>query len=672
MKANTSTRDAAFVDEMVSRLSGRNDGDIGTFFNQTMWLVDRYATGYELDGPLYLVLDNSLIQDFKHQQNNAKRALRALAFTAFCRFVSGWSDRPTYLAISPVAIYEHLGRPQVTSTGAAWAAMSELQRLLNDTGLLVYTIGFQNPHELAQVLRKVEADAQFLTRYVQEIDSAVWQLDLKTPIGVRIPMSIAFEAIPDDLPLQYFDPWYVKFTFASRIEQLIIEQSQHNPEAKPIGSGELMEALADLNEIKRGVLKGIEDIELLQICDVQRQFKQRAGYVLLGQTFDRGLARVLTQRHQYQVGAGVVVGEPNTEERIAEMVSLMVSNPFKQQEARAAQIRSKLREFLETLIAACEAAQKARAKVQGGDHGRDIPRWAQASRATIPNTFVDTQLVGHLSATDAATYLERAGIVEPAMRDRLVHYTQVAPGQSHPFYLGLCTDVVLASITRGVPLTPQDFHTAPQLEARTAELLDRLLRYVDVHVESAVRALSACRAFDWEIYLALGTALHFQATPAAFEVLCRFSFVWRAETSAEGWYRIHDFVRRIMHERPAKGIHQAHEVLEHYYRAKAATGDTAAGAEAIYHANHLDWARGVQEWCEVFKTALDHSDYEHCRVLLAVRNVLTVGTEMKLGEVSLCEGDYFFYLAQYEKARQEFTEAITAYDRALEQAPDND
>jgi len=303
--------------------------------------------------------------------------------------------------------------------------------------------------------------------------------------------------------------------------------------------------------------------------------------------------------------------------------------------------------------------------------GRDTPRWAQASRATIPNTFVDTQLVGPLSATDATTYLERAGIVEPAMRDQLVHYTQVAPDQSHPFYLGLCTDVVLASLTRGVPLTPQDFHTAPQLEARTAELLDRLLRYVDVHVESAVRALSACRAFDWEIYLALGTALHFQATPAAFEGLGRFSFVWRAETSAEGWYRIHDLVRRIMHERLAKGIHQAHEVLEHYYRAKAATGDTAAGAEAIYHANHLDWTRGVQEWSEVFKIALDHSDYEHCRVLLAVRNVLTVGTEMKLGEVSLCEGDYFLHLAQYEKARQEFTEAITAYDRALERAPDD-
>ena len=166
--------------------------------------------------------------------------------------------------------------------------------------------------------------------------------------------------------MQYFDPWYVKFSFASRIEQLIIEQSQHNPEVKPIGSGELSEALADLNEIKRGVLKGLGDIDLLQICDVIRQFEHDAGYVLLRQTFDRGLARVLSQRHSYMVGAGVDCGDPNAKEQVDEMVRLMFSNPFAQQDARAAQIRPNSQEFLETLRAACKATQKARAASQGG------------------------------------------------------------------------------------------------------------------------------------------------------------------------------------------------------------------------------------------------------------------------------------------------------------------
>jgi hypothetical protein len=105
---------------------------------------------------------------------------------------------------------------------------------------------------------------------------------------------------------------------------------------KPIGSGELSEALADLNEIKRGVLKGLGDIELLQICDVNSQFRQGTGYVLLGQTFDRGLARVLIQRHTYVVGAGVEGDDPNAKERNDDMISLTFSNPFVQQDARAA------------------------------------------------------------------------------------------------------------------------------------------------------------------------------------------------------------------------------------------------------------------------------------------------------------------------------------------------
>lgn len=358
----TPVNEATFLDEMVPRLSGYDDRELGTFFNFTMWLVDHYASGYELEGPLYLVLDNSLIQDFKHRQDKTKpkRALHALAYTAFCRFVSGWSDRPTFLAISPVAIYEHLGRKPVTSASSAWVALSELHRILNDTKLPVHHIGFRSSIELAEALQKVEADAQFLTSYAQEIDSADWQLDLKAPIGIKIPMGIAYDAIPDNLPLQYFDPWYVKFTFSCRIEQLIIEQSQHNPEAMPIGSGELSAALADLNEIKRGVLKGLGDIDLLQICDVSRQFSNPVGFVLLGQTFDKGLAKALNHRHRYIVNSSINYGDPNTNEQIDKTVNLMVSNPFAQQDVRSAQIRPKILEFLDLLSSTCEAVQLAR------------------------------------------------------------------------------------------------------------------------------------------------------------------------------------------------------------------------------------------------------------------------------------------------------------------------
>jgi hypothetical protein len=41
--------------------------------------------------------------------------------------------------------------------------------------------------------------------------------------------------------------------------------------------------------------------------------------------------------------------------------------------------------------------------------GREKPRWAEATRSAIPQQFLDTQLVGHFSPTDARDYLQKAG-----------------------------------------------------------------------------------------------------------------------------------------------------------------------------------------------------------------------------------------------------------------------
>lgn len=346
------------LDEIAVYLEGRSDTDLYRFFTLVKWWVQGYVSGYELDGPLFLVLDNSIIQDFKHRKDRTDRALQALAYTSFCRFVRGWSDRPTHLAVSAVAIYEHIGRKPINSRDAASSAFSDIQVLLADTGLPVAMLGFDSPEELQSTLRDVHEDAEFLSQYVQDIDGANWQCDLKAPMGVKIPISIAREAIPDNLPLKYFDPWYVKFVFESRIEQLIIEQSQQNPEAMPISSGKMSRALSDLNEIsKKKLLKGLGDIDLLQVCDISRQYKQNIGYVLLGQTVDRGLAEVLRQRHTYHESVGVNGGSPNVTEEISEMVKFMFSKPFAEQDARRAAIQPKMLDFLHALAMLCKSAQ---------------------------------------------------------------------------------------------------------------------------------------------------------------------------------------------------------------------------------------------------------------------------------------------------------------------------
>ncbi|WP_293346453.1 MULTISPECIES: hypothetical protein [unclassified Microcoleus] len=307
--------------------------------------------------------------------------------------------------------------------------------------------------------------------------------------------------------------------------------------------------------------------------------------------------------------------------------------------------------------------------------GRDCPvtqlRWPNAPKFPIPEDYIDAQLVWHLSPADARDYLHKVEIDKADLADAVIKYASVNPDDSwenlqvHPFYLGLCADVVLAERRRGVELLSSDFARIPKLENKTAELTDRLLSYVDREVRSAVHSLTACRAFDQDLYVKLGGGCHFQASSANFEVLTGFSFVWKSEKRGDNWYRIHDLLRRLDAERDNPKTRRAHEVLEGHYR------EVEDAAEAIFHANRLDWLRGVKEWDKVFNGALNKSRYGQCKSLLGVREELWIKSDYWLGLISRAEGFYYTIVHRYAEAKQEYLEAITAYERELITNPDD-
>ncbi|MEG5161009.1 hypothetical protein QUB37_11255 [Microcoleus sp. AT3-A2] len=127
--------------------------------------------------------------------------------------------------------------------------------------------------------------------------------------------------------------------------------------------------------------------------------------------------------------------------------------------------------------------------------GRDCPvtqlRWPNASKFPIPKDYIEKQLVWHLSPADARDYLHKVEIDKADLAEAVIRYASVNPDESwdnlqiHPFYLGLCADVVLAERKRGIELLSSDFARIPKFENKTAELTDRLLSYVDREVRSA-------------------------------------------------------------------------------------------------------------------------------------------------------------------------------------------
>jgi len=305
--------------------------------------------------------------------------------------------------------------------------------------------------------------------------------------------------------------------------------------------------------------------------------------------------------------------------------------------------------------------------------GRERPLWPTASIAPVATTALDYRPVGHLCDADALAYLDKVGVDDVALRQRIIDVVRVGADQVHPFYLGLGADVVLEAMARGVTLTADTFPSMPQVATKGQMLVDRLLLYADDDVAYAVRALSACRAFNEDIYHHLGAALRYAPTVPAFIRLTRFSFIWRTEQRGQGWYRVHDLVRRLMYERGAEETARAHVALEEYYRQRAASGDMDAVIEAIYHANRVEHGRGVEEWTAALTDALHHGLYGMCTALLTLRVDLLVDTAFGRARVAQAEGDYYKKVARYSEAEQAYQETINAAGEVLvDSASDND
>jgi tetratricopeptide (TPR) repeat protein len=303
--------------------------------------------------------------------------------------------------------------------------------------------------------------------------------------------------------------------------------------------------------------------------------------------------------------------------------------------------------------------------------GREKPRWANASKHYITAEYVDSFLVGPLSTNDAAIYLDKVEISNPELKQSLLKFAEERPNEVHPYYLGLCADVVLSAQKQGTQIKADEFQEIPDVSRKGQALMNRLGKYVEAGTMDAIKALCACRSFDRDLYLNLMKELNFSATRDGFKYLTEFSFVWNAGETGQGWYRIHDLMRRLAFEQQEEITLDAHQKLIEYYDARAQEGELTAIAERAYHQNRLNPSDGVEEWVAQMDQALSRSHYDLCRTLLAVRNDLTIADNFDRGRISQSEGEFYANLSMHENARVEYQEAIAAYDEALRRAPDD-
>lgn len=249
--------------------------------------------------------------------------------------------------------------------------------------------------------------------------------------------------------------------------------------------------------------------------------------------------------------------------------------------------------------------------------GREIPQWHRASYCSITADKLECRQVFNFQVTDALDYLQRVGIEDTQVQQGLIAYSSFDGDSVHPLLLGLCADLVRMAPEKKEAFTAADFQSVSEtgegFNRKLGILGERLLKYTDRVLEDAVSVLSACRAFNEDLYFHLGESLKCNPSHAAFDSLLSFSFVWQAEQQGEGWYRLHPLIRRLNHDQRRERTQSAHQVLERYYR------ERGNQAEALYHAYWHGPLRAKEEWIEVFGKANQQEDNELCQALAEIK-----------------------------------------------------
>ncbi|MEA2582410.1 MAG: hypothetical protein QOF33_495, partial [Thermomicrobiales bacterium] len=294
--------------------------------------------------------------------------------------------------------------------------------------------------------------------------------------------------------------------------------------------------------------------------------------------------------------------------------------------------------------------------------GRELPNWDQAPDWKVED--LDVRDVTEFTDADAETFLVRRGVTDRGLDPSLLEVGRVRPNRVHPFFLGIAADIAVRAAAVGDPLTPDELAGSPAVDDGGKAVVERLLRYVDGDLRYAIRALSACRAFSWEICRYLSDERGYGVTRAKFDILSRFSFVTPDPQSPHRPYRMHELLRRLFREQEDEETRTAHAALERHYRKRAESDGATVIAEAIYHANQQDWHRGVNEWVATFEQALQFSRYDECWALVDLRDDLAIGSLWWYGRISSLIGELAARLSRHELAEITFREAVAIHGAA--------
>lgn len=261
-------------------------------------MINQFIGSIGVNKDINIFLDNNIIQDVKHSEDEERR-LRFIGVFLFFELLKTYLALNIKLVLSPVIFYEHTGKEKIHNNLDYDKKVHDILSILSIFNLEVSFYKFDSYKKLNEILNDLISDEKKIIDELNELKSTEFEVNLinKDQTQEVSPLSVSINLQEGKLDLKYFKPFYVNFILSSKIEKKILDNNKNDKNTRRKYSKDLDKfPLSSLIKIKKGSLQGLGDIELFQECDLSSQYTKDAQTINVAITFDKILHNILSRR----------------------------------------------------------------------------------------------------------------------------------------------------------------------------------------------------------------------------------------------------------------------------------------------------------------------------------------------------------------------------------------
>ena len=325
------------MSKILSEINELDQKDKYTLLQDFIFLANHLEFIFGMPEPWFIILDNQILNDLKYQDknkynvDNRKRYIRSVAVLMLFHFLENYTEIDIAVTMTPCLFYEFNNRNIIADKQSFCDLLDACSSLFKKFKVeQLASFGLDNYKIASRNIKNIVHDEKQIIKVIQKLKKRQMAFDVYQKFSLnnennkkskvelfKPPYLIAFQiAKKQRINLKYFNRDVINRVVACHLEKEVYSDSVNTNLLKMKIKNfrhDTINKTASMTNIKKGELKGIADIELIQYCNISIQFDYGLEYTIYPLTFDKKLADIIQETTGFNASM-TISGEDSKED----------------------------------------------------------------------------------------------------------------------------------------------------------------------------------------------------------------------------------------------------------------------------------------------------------------------------------------------------------------------